>query len=111
MVKHYNVWFDATESAGAICQIGFREIGVGSVFDHGGNTIPIPPNKGLKLTIWSNCKTITPHPPDHHVNHTNQNSCKIKVNIQKVPISSFAPSIRTLESTLSVSDDDDGHQL
>ena len=42
MVKHFHAWFDATESAGAICQIGFREIGVGSVFDHGGNTIPIP---------------------------------------------------------------------
>ena len=76
MVEHCNVWDDATGSAGAICPIEFREIGVGSVFDHGGNTIPIPPNKGLKLTIWSNCKTITPHPPDHHVNQTNQNSCK-----------------------------------
>ena len=76
MVKHYNVWFDATESAGAICQIGFREIGVGSVFDHGGNTIPIPPNKGLKLTIWLNCKTITPH-SRHHVLQTNKIVCKI----------------------------------
>ena len=35
---------------------------------------PISPYKGLKLTIWSNCKTITPH-PSQHVFQTNQPNC------------------------------------
>ena len=37
---------------------------------------PISPYKGLKLTIWSNCKTITLH-PDQHVFQTNQTVCKM----------------------------------
>ena len=69
-----NVW---TSASAAICQIGFGEIGNGSVFDHRGNTIPLlPPYKGLKLTIWLNCKTITPH-SRHHVLQTNKIVCKI----------------------------------
>ena len=35
-----------------------------------------PPYKGLKLTIWLNCKTITPH-SRHHVLQTNKIVCKI----------------------------------
>ena len=49
MIQHCNVWDDATGSAGAICQIGFREIGVGSVFDHGGNTISHPSQQRAEI--------------------------------------------------------------
>lgn len=47
---------------------------------------PISPYKGLKLTIWSNCKTITPHPAPH-VFQTNQTVCKMFYNIHHIIIS------------------------